>query len=382
MKWRLFLIVGLVGLRLLGCWLSVLEYLEGEKVRIFGKAVIMEQSYNKCISRVGAFQINWSKKCSFEQGENLTVVGRVKASLIERVLGQVNLVDPVIIKQDIVKETVKKRVNYLTRVIEEWRQKMIEKTIIQLPEPEAGLTLGVVLGVKTDLEQKFYEELVKSGTIHIVVASGYNLMIVGSMALSGALLLLSRKWASLMAIVIMFSYAAIAGNEPPVIRASIMGSLIFLGTAWGRRSVSWWSLMLAGSLMILIDPVIVASVSFQLSMAASVGLMVVAPRFTNLFYGRRENENFSRGLLMKTELTTTLATMAMTTPIIWWHFGRLQWVAILSNLLILPLVPLLMGVGGVATLVGFISTDLARPFYWGVWVLSRTIVELVQAFGT
>lgn len=381
MKWRFGLIISLVFLRLLGCWFSVLEYKDEEKLKISGNVNIIEQSYKNCISKIDNFQIIWQSKCAFFQGDGLIVIGSTKTSLIERLLGQVSLVDPSIIKVESNNKSVLRKGIKLTNLIDELRQRMIKATVTQLPEPEAGLTLGVVLGVKTDLEQKFYDNLVKSGTIHMVVASGYNLMIVGGAALGATLYIVRRKWASVTAVIVMFLYAAIAGNEPPVIRAALMGSLIFIGTAIGRRSTAGWSLFLAGVVMVLIDPVMVTSASFQLSMAASVGLLLVAPRLNQLLYGVEEIQNSSRKILMRTELTTTVATMIMTAPLIWWHFGRLQWVALFSNILILPLVPLLMGVGGLATLVGLVSVDLARPIYWGVWVIARLIVELVQIFG-
>ena len=127
--------------------------------------------------------------------------------------------------------------------------------------------------------------------------------------------------------------------------------------------MAWWSLLLAGWVMVMADPYILESISFQLSMAASVGLMMVYPALVSLsvMKGYRSIEMLDRVGVM-----TTLATMITTSPVIWWHFGRVNLIGLVSNVLVLPLVPLIMILGVLVLPLGMI----AAPFLYAVahWV--------------
>lgn len=155
-----------------------------------------------------------------------------------------------------------------------------------LPEPEAGLVLGVVLGYKASLASYFYKQLINSGTIHIVVASGYNVMVVGSFALALFLLLFKRWLATVFSILFMILYAVLAGGEPPVIRAAIMGSVGLTGLVLGRQSRVIWTLFLTLFVMLVYDPILIESISFQLSAAAAFGIFWLKPRMERAIMDR------------------------------------------------------------------------------------------------
>jgi len=150
-----------------------------------------------------------------------------------------------------------------------------------------------------------------------------------------------------------------------------MAGVMLLGEVWGRRSVSWWSLLLAGWIMVMINPLELINASFQLSMAASVGLMVVYPAIMKLFVGKT---NRLIELLDKSGLMTTMATMLTTAPIIWWHFSRVSIVGLLSNLLVLPLVSVIM-ILGMATL---IFGPLTAPF---LYAAAHWVVVVIEFFS-
>ncbi len=260
---------------------------------------------------------------------------------------------------------------WISQKITALREKMVDRYRRCLPPRESALTAGIVLGYQEDIEREFYDQMVKSGTIHIAVASGYNVMLVGETVLSLAFFFWRRKRATIVAIAVMIFYAFLAGGEPPVIRAVIMAMAVLGSACLGRRVLSLWILLLTGAVMVLFQPEIVGQVSFQLSMMASLGLMGVEPWLRRLLAGEHER---LAGWLGETGVLSTLSTMGATLPIIWWHFGRMSLIGIVSNILILPLIPLMM-------LLGAGMLILPWVFCWPSYVVAHWMAEAIRFLG-
>jgi competence protein ComEC len=145
-----------------------------------------------------------------------------------------------------------------------------------------------------------------------------------------------------------------------------MTSVVFVAALVGRKVISWWILLLTGWVMILVEPLLLTNVSFQLSMGASVGLMIVEPTISRKLGNSHEKLN---EVLSGSGLLTSLSTMVITAPIIWWHFGRMSWIGIVSNIMILPFVPLLM-------IVGVFMQVLPSVFSWPTYALAHWMVRI------
>jgi competence protein ComEC len=221
------------------------------------------------------------------------------------------------------------------------------------------------------MEQSFYDSLIETGTVHVVVASGYNVVVVGSVVLNLLVYLMRRQQATLLALIAMVGYGWLAGGEAPVVRAVIMGSLVFLARATGRQTESGWLLVVAGWLMLMVNPQLIESVSFQLSLAATAGLIWVEPKIRE---GMERVKSSWMRVMMETELSPTLAAQITTAPIIWWNFGRLSLISPVVNMLVLPLVPMMMGLGAGQLVLG----RLVAPFTYAV---AHLFVVIVRWFG-
>jgi len=263
-------------------------------------------------------------------------------------------------------------------VVAKWRENLVGIVSKRLPEPESALVLGVVLGYKSSLPPEFYQSLVNSGTVHMVVASGYNIMVVAGLALSAFLFFLRRKWATLGAILVMIGYVVLTGGELSILRAAVMGSMIFIGAVLGRAGLSWWSLLFTVWLLVMIDPLVVESISFQLSVAATFGVTTLSPHLK-----RRVSQSRIglAGVIDKLDLTTSLSALLVTWPIIWFHFGRGSAMSLASNAVILPLVPLLMALGGLMLSTGVVFSPLATILAWPTYGVAHLTVILVRLFG-
>jgi len=160
--------------------------------------------------------------------------------------------------------------------------------------------------------------------------------------------------------------------------AALMGSMVFVGAVLGRGAKAWWSLTLAAWLLLMVDPSIIGSISFQLSVAATFGVTVLAPYFKKHL---EESGASLAGLVEKLDLTTSFSALILTWPIIWFHFGRGSLISLVSNAVILPLVPLLMAFGGLMLASGVVWGPLATVISWPTYALAHLVVILVGLFG-
>ena len=363
----------LIFLLLIKVFLNIylcLKFDNGDVLELKGKVVNTAQNRSNCIVFIDKYYFKSEASCSFSQSDKIKVIGRYDRRLIDMIYGKIYLSDAVIDTDKNIANidtTSINRKSYFVRI----RENIANIYYRYLPNREAALVAGIVLGDKEGIKGSFYNEMVNSGTIHIAVASGYNLMLVGGTVMSILFWVMKRKMATAVSILFMVGYTLMAGAEPPVTRALIMASMVFIGQSMGRRQSSWWALLLTGWVMVMFDLSLIGSVSFQLSIMASIGLMIVEP-----WMKRRIDTLNSRLLYLFSEIgvTTTLATMITTTPVIWWHFGRFSATALISNTLILPMVPVLM-------ILGVFMIPLGGVMSVPLYLVSHLMVMMIGFFG-
>ena len=193
---RVVLLVFLLALRLVPGWVWVSQVQIGAAVKVRGDMIKIEQKGSNCIIRIDRFWVKTQGWCEFSRMDEVEVLGRTKVGVIDVVLGRIWLDSPhisLILKNRENKEVVK--VDEVG-VWQGWREKLALSYGRLLPEPESSLVAGIVLGEKSRLPEEFYNALINTGTIHVVVASGYNVMVVGGMILAALLYLMERKWAT------------------------------------------------------------------------------------------------------------------------------------------------------------------------------------------
>lgn len=234
-----------------------------------------------------------------------------------------------------------------------------------LPEPHAGLLSGILFGTRATMTKELIDAFVTTGTIHIVALSGQNLSIFTGTLASWLSSLVSRRIASLLIIFMLVGFLWFVGPSPSIVRAVIMGSLTLLAVIFGRRNLSLFSLLLAVSIMLLLNPLWISDLSFQLSVLATLGII--------LFGGAGRSANF-----VVSELRITLAAQLLTTPLIFFHFHRLSLIAPITNVLIGWTMPFIMGFGWMAAIAGYLWLPLGFLPAWCSWVLLSYVLRIVE----
>ncbi|NLG27595.1 MAG: DNA internalization-related competence protein ComEC/Rec2 [Chloroflexi bacterium] len=272
------------------------------------------------------------------------------------------------------------------RTLYRWRQALRSTVARILPNPEAGLLSGILLGVGHSLPADLDEAFRVAGLSHIMVISGYNISLV-----AGALLLVGRKrlnyWVALgLCLAGVAVYALFVGLSAPVLRAALMALLVIGSQYAGRRSHTLTSLAAAAFIMTAANPLYLWCASYQLSFAATLGLVVVEPAM-----GRRLDARLLQSgdpqraarwsILARDVLLVTLAAQLATLPVMWTQFGEASLAALPANALVLPVQTPLMLLGAAATALGLLWAPLGRVAAWLVWPLLRYCLWVVETLG-
>lgn len=240
-----------------------------------------------------------------------------------------------------------------------------------LPETEAGLLAGILLGTKENLSFEFKNALARSGVMHVVAASGQNVIMVTSFLLPFFCLFGRRRKALVFAGLGVIFYVFLAGCEPSVIRAGLMALFALRAQFFGRLTISLAAYFLTLILMLLYQPFWLFDLGFQLSFLASLGLILLPDRL-NQFFGR----GFWRDCLH-----TTLAAQILTLPVMLANFGNYTPLSLFANIFILELVGPLMGLGLILAFVGTVLGFLAMPFVILTISVLRLFIVIVEIFG-
>ncbi len=257
---------------------------------------------------------------------------------------------------------------------------------LAIKEPEVSLGLGYLVGQRRALPPELDQALVIAGLTHVVVASGYNLTILVRLA-RRLFVKVSKYLATLSASIMIVGFIAVTGASPSMSRAGLVAGLSLAAWYYGRRFHPLVLLPFAAAVTVLIDPTYAWSdLGWQLSFAAFGGVMILAPLLQRYFFGTKKPGTIRQ--IMGETVSATIMTM----PILILSFGQFSNVAVIANLLILPLVPLAMlltflaGVGAifapaVATVIGLPAqillsymTTVAQYFANLPWAL--TVVEI------
>lgn len=252
------------------------------------------------------------------------------------------------------------------------RQFLDQKISQLLPSPQAELLSGILLGQNKDLPSELKLALRDTSTLHIVVASGQNLSMIGGLFLTFSSFI-RRRNAILISLLAITLYALLTGFQLPILRAAIMFALASLGQLFGRQSDGFRILIITVLLMLLINPGWLFQLSFQLSVMATFGVIVVAPILLKLL---------GKLPLIGQDLAVTLAAQVMVTPIIAQNFHQFSYVSLITNVLILWTIPFIMIFGSIVLFLGIIWQTLATFFVLIVNALLTYFIYIVYFFSS
>lgn len=249
------------------------------------------------------------------------------------------------------------------------RQSFVTFANSSLSPRGAAMVDALCMGADYAIDDGLWDALKRTGTVHVVVASGLQAMI----AAAGALALLGRtglrrEYRLLAVLLFLFVYSAAAGFRPPVLRAAVMATLGYTHYLFGRQSDGLNSLGVACALALGLDPWQVYDVGLWLSATAVAGLAMYAD-----FDGAWRTE--LGGWWKELARTNWVASLA-TAPVTAWALGQVSLVGIGLNLLVVPVAEAVLGGALLAWLVWLVLPPV------GTLLLQTTVGPLVDRLVT
>jgi competence protein ComEC len=249
-----------------------------------------------------------------------------------------------------------------------------------LPEPEAGLAAGILIGLRDRVDRDVASAFTTAGVSHVVAISGWNIAIVAA-AIAAVAGRLGRRRRTIVTAIAIVAYIAFAGASPSVLRAGAMACVVLFARESGRAGRAAAALCWAAALLLLTDPRLIGDAGFQLSSLATAGLIAWATPLTERL------DRWTSGRLPRwlgESLGVSLAAQAATLPVVLASFGRLALIAPVVNLVVVPLVAPAMAAGLVA-MAGGAVVAVGLPDWIGAllaapgWVSLRLIIGIVDA---
>jgi competence protein ComEC len=277
------------------------------------------------------------------------------------------------------------RGNPVLEVVHGVRRRLGDALAASLPDPEGSLAQGILLGSRSVLGPSLSADLNDTSLSHLIAISGYNVTVVAGLVIGSLAWLLGRRQAALAALVVIAAYTVLTGATPSVVRAAIMGGLFLVATLVGRPGSALTAIVLAAALMTAHQPLVVHDVSFQLSFAATVGLVYLSPavqvrirQALSPLVG--SPDALRRGIAGATveNLAVTLSAIAATLPIIALTFQRISLVAPLANLLVVPAFPLMLLLSGLDAVAGAVWSPLGNIAAWAAWPFLAYLVAVAS----
>ena len=254
-----------------------------------------------------------------------------------------------------------------------------------LPEPEASLAAGILLGVRSSLPPDLRDDMNDTGTSHLTAVSGQNVVLIAGFVIAMLAWAIGRRPAAWVALVALIAYSLVVGLQPSVFRAMIMGAIYVSATIAGRQNTAWYALVIAAAVMTAFEPHVVRDVSFQLSFAASLGLVTLAGPLredVEAVMHRFLPDGVPRILAPITEVATvTSAAILFTLPIMAINFERISLVAPVANLFAVPAFVALAFTAAISGAVGSIPGVDAGFMVWFAWPAAAYMTAVVGIFA-
>lgn len=266
--------------------------------------------------------------------------------------------------------------NFLRNFLFKIKENFLEKTNLAIRPPENLLLGGLILGEKSAFNAEMRKNFVDTGTIHIVALSGYNITIVSEWIMR-MFYFLPAVTSITLGIISIFLFVLMTGAGSTALRAGIMAALALFARATGRNYDAGRILILTGVLMILFNPfLLVFDVSFQLSFLATFAVIFFAPKFEKYFFW------VTKKFGLRDVFSVTTAVYIFVLPFILYKMGNLSLVALPANILILPFIPLTMGLGFLTGFLGLFHYVFSIPLGFFAYLMLHYELSVIDFFAS
>jgi competence protein ComEC len=257
-------------------------------------------------------------------------------------------------------------------VIETWRRKFVAGMTTALPEPHGSLGLGLLIGQRTTLPDSVNTQLSMVGLTHIIAVSGYNLtIIVEAMKRFGKKQ--SKYQQTLLSIILIGAFLLVTGFSASIVRAAIVSMLSLMAWYYGRTFRPVLLLLIAAVITAGAYPLYLWSdIGWYLSFLAFYGVLVLAPLLIRRFTSKHDPK------LLGAVMLESFCAQLMTMPFVIYIFHQASIIALISNVVVVPWVPLAMLLSLIAGLAGIFVPVLSGLLAWPAYIILTYMLDIVN----
>lgn len=250
---------------------------------------------------------------------------------------------------------IDKHVSLFTNSVIQIRKEIDERLKLLYNKTTYDLLRGLLLADRTEIEHQINDDFINVGVIHVLAVSGLHVgfIVVIFLFLFSRFNIYLRTFLTLFG---LFSFMILTGSGAPVVRATLMTTILLVVPLFGRSSNGINSLAVAALIILLFNPNDLFNPSFQLSFSAILSLILIAPKVNNRISKLNVNR-FAKYFLLF--LGTTFAAQIGTLPFTLLYFGKLSLAAFIGNLFVIPTIGIIVGLGITSLVVSLVSIQLA-----------------------
>lgn len=265
-----------------------------------------------------------------------------------------------------------KLLRFLSDIRAHYRQ-MLEKT---MPTEDAAVVMGMLFGGYGGIPSAVMEDFTRTGIVHILSVSGSHISLIAAFAVwLGNLCRLPRRRQAWLVVSSIVFYAALSGGEPPVIRAALMGLLVFWSLILGRLKDGQRLLLIVVLCMLIVSPLLLFHISFELSVMSTAGLLFLSPLI------REKLRGCGWPWIIADSVALTAGAVIFTVPVMAWYFNQVSLISLAANLIIVPWVDIIIVLALFGGLIGLVLPPLGSITLGAVALLWNIAAKLAHVLA-
>ena len=233
----------------------------------------------------------------------------------------------IMVKETAIIQSANNDIHSSIRFIREWIDIALSRVF---PKESVPLVKGIVLGETSDISSDLRNAFALLGTAHILSVSGFHAGIIALMILFFLSWIPSLIIRNALLILSLLVFLEIVHWDPPAIRACMMTSLGYTIFSLQRKAHGIHVLLTVGGFMISLDPTLLSSIGFQMSMAGMFGLIFL-PQYLHAFHQRIFPKSIAHSL------STSMSAMLILLPLTAWYFEMISFISPIANLMFIPM---------------------------------------------
>lgn len=234
------------------------------------------------------------------------------------------------------------------------RDRIVHVIDNSLPHQQAGLLNGMLIGYREGLSDEVQEAFSNAGLTHIMAVSGANVaFLILPLSFLLKLLKVGKKISKLLIIAFLILFVFVTGFEPSVLRAVVTAAVLLLSEVLYKKPDTYAAIAFSCLLLLIISPCMLFNIGFQLSYAATLGIVMLYKNITNIITCRLIPGKVAQ------VIAATLAAQLGVLPITLIHFNKLSLISIFPNILVAPILELITILGMLMAILGQFSLYLS-----------------------